>query len=145
MASLRRQSWLLITFNNNFDPNPGFEEILDVSGTLAGNATTFAITNNNGGTFDNYIFRLTGTGFTYSGSFPTGGSVTGVQILAPGGVTTIATITGIPNRPLDGFYNTLIGSGGVLVALFTLLNSQANVSTAQTAPTISWRSAPATR
>ena len=38
-----------ITFNNFLDPNPGFEEILDPGGTLAGNATVFAITNNTGG------------------------------------------------------------------------------------------------
>ena len=57
-----------ITFNSNFDPNPGFEEILDPGGTLAGDATTFTITNNTGGALDDYIFRLTGTGFTYNGS-----------------------------------------------------------------------------
>jgi Ca2+-binding RTX toxin-like protein len=120
-----------ITFNTNFDPNPGFEEILDPGGTLVGAATAFAVTNNTGGTLDNYIFRVIGTGFTYNGSgIPTGGSVTGVLILTPNSATTIATISGIPNRNLTDFYNTLVASqGGAVAALSTLLNSQANTVT----------------
>ena len=99
-------------------PIPDFEEILDPAGTLLGNATAFAITNNTGGSFDNYIFRLTGTGFTYNGSgVPTAGTITGGLILDPSGATTIATITGI-SAPLAGFYNALVGpASSVLGAL----------------------------
>src|SRR6266567_3142017 len=69
-------------------------DVLDAFGTVGTHdGTTFEIVNNTGSRFDGDIFRFTGTGFTYLGTTPTGGTITSATVL-DSHAGTIATITG---------------------------------------------------
>jgi hypothetical protein len=71
-----------IAFTNNNDPNPALEDVLGQGGTVAAHLpSTFAI-QVTGGTLDRFIFRFTSatSSFTYSGTTPTGGTITSADV-----------------------------------------------------------------
>ena len=78
----------------------------------ANTASLFEITNTSGGQFNGFRFQLTGAGFTYSGTTPTGGTIDGITVLAPDGVTRIIEVTAIggpeAEQDLVDFFTTLI-------------------------------------
>src|SRR5215216_2566015 len=85
-----------ITFTNFLAINPALEDVLDKTPTIGPHdATTLDLINNNGGIANGFVFRLTGTGFTYGGvgGAPDGGSITDVTIL-DSSANVVATITG---------------------------------------------------
>jgi hypothetical protein len=112
----------IITFTNNNNPNPAIEDVLDPNGTItAQTATTFEITNNTGGPWDGFVFRLTGTNFSYNGSTPTGGTITGITILDTLGQD-VATVAGpFNNTHFGSFWSNLQSGGGGLQALDYLI------------------------
>ena len=117
-----------ITFTSTLAVNPGLEEVLDKNGTIGtADATTFEIINNTGGPWDGYVFRFTGSGFTYSGTVPTGGTFTTITILDPS-LQVVATATGFfTNSNLGTFWATL-SSGTALGALDLTLGGNDTVT-----------------
>ena len=111
-----------ITFTSFLASNPGLEDVLDSTGTIGThNATTFQVINNNGGATNGFVFTFTGTGFTYSGTTPTAGTITGVTVF-DNASHTLATITGtFGNNSLVTIRNTL-QSSGTIAALNALLS-----------------------
>ncbi|PSJ57687.1 calcium-binding protein [Kumtagia ephedrae] len=79
------------------DYNPSLGELIDLEGaTLVGTptATRIVFQLENG-----LVLRINGTGFSFSGNDPTGGTVTGLQLFLSDGTTVLQAITGL-NRPL---------------------------------------------
>src|SRR5262245_61221683 len=117
-----------VTFTNFLATNPGLEEVLDQIGTIGtADGTTFEIVNS-GGVWPGFVFRLTGTGFTYGGpgGKPDGGTITGATIL-DGSSHVVATIVGPlgvggTGTGLQAFYNLLTSVHSV-AALNTLLDT----------------------
>ncbi len=113
-----------ITFTNNNNPNPGLEDVLDQTGDIiTANATTFEIRNNNGGAFNNFIFRFTSAGsdFTFTGTTPTGGTITSVKILDATGGDEVIHPSRIPNRGLLMFLTVTAKPAALSRALNFLL------------------------
>src|SRR4051794_37255729 len=109
-----------IDFTNFSATNPGLEDILDPAGAIGQHdSAIFEIVNKAGGAADGFTFRFKGSGFTYSGEIPTGGTIEGVTISGnsnevayidvPSGSTSLLTI-----------WNALQSSGAV-AALDALL------------------------
>ncbi|MDO8401470.1 MAG: calcium-binding protein [Bradyrhizobium sp.] len=115
-----------VTFTNNNNPNPGLEDVLVRNGAVTAAASTFEITNNTGGPLDGFSFSFfsAASNFTYNGTTPTGGTVTSVTVYDDQ-MNVIATISGIPDRSLLGFWSALQG-GTAISALTHLLGSQSN-------------------
>jgi Ca2+-binding RTX toxin-like protein len=72
-----------------------------ISATLINTATQYRITIDLGGGVT-YDLLYTGTGFTYAGTTPTGGTYTQVQVLTTGTATVLATLSGLTAQPLTG-------------------------------------------
>ena len=112
--------------------NPGLEDVLSATGAVtASTASLFEITNTSGGQFNGFRFQLTSSAsdFTYAGTTPTGGTIDGITVLAPDGVTHIIEVTAIggpeAEQDLVDFFATLIDPDqGLLAALDDLLDSE---------------------
>jgi Ca2+-binding RTX toxin-like protein len=117
-----------ITYTNFLAVNPGLEEVLDRTPKIgAHTATTYEIINNDGGATNGFVFRLTGTGFTYSNTFgvptPESGTITGITILDPS-----SNVVATGDGPFGGtspstFFIFDITSAGPLMALDYLLST----------------------
>src|SRR5947209_3556293 len=103
-----------VTYTNFLAVNPPFQNILDSTPAIGvHDATTFEMINNNLGSTNGFVFRLTGTGFTYSGTTPTGGTITGGTVL-DNAAHVIATIDGPVGEPsLTAFFSGLTFFGPV--------------------------------
>jgi Ca2+-binding RTX toxin-like protein len=114
-----------IAYTNSLVLNPSLDIILDSSGTIGTHdATTFEIINAvSGSVAENFVFRITGAGFTYTGTTPTGGTISGVTVF-DGASNTVATITGaFGNTSLATFWTNLQSSGHQLAALDNFLST----------------------
>ena len=117
-----------ITYTNTLPVNPSPSSVLDPDGpTNPVSATTFEIKNNNGFGADGFIFRLTGSGFTYGGpgGTPDGGTITGFTVLDASSnviATCVSGTNGFGNDSLADFWSTLVdGDSGGFFALTALL------------------------
>ena len=117
--------------------NPGLEDVLSATGAITANtASLFEITNTGGGQFNGFRFQLTSSlaDFTYIGTTPTGGTIDGIVVVAPDGVTHIIEVTGIggpeANQSLEDFFATLTEpfEESRFVALDDLLDSENTVN-----------------
>ena len=114
-----------ITFTNALANNPGIEDVLDKSPTIGTHdGATLNLINNNGGVANGFVFRLSGSGFTYGGpgGTPDGGTISDVTIL-DGSANIVATITGtLALTSLSAFWTALQnGALSVLQVLDSLL------------------------
>ena len=122
--------------------NPGLEDVLSATGAITANtASLFEITNTSGGEFNGFRFQLTSSlaDFTYSGTTPTGGTIDGIVVLAPDGVTHIIEVPDVggpgTDQNLDFFFETLTNPDDFGIpfplpnlALDFLLNSENTVN-----------------
>ena len=116
--------------------NPGLEDVLSATGAITANtASLFEITNTGGGQFNGFRFQLTSSlaDFTYIGTTPTGGTIDGIIVLAPDGVTHIIEVPDIggpfADQDLDDFFAALTDPfEGPLEALDELLDSENTVN-----------------
>ena len=114
-----------ITYSNSLALNPSLDTILDPTGTIGTHdATTFEIINaGSGSAAENFVFQITGAGFTYTGSTPTGGTISAITVF-DGASNTVATITGaLGHTSLATFWNNLQGPGHQLSALDNVLST----------------------
>jgi Ca2+-binding RTX toxin-like protein len=94
--------------------NPALEDMLDATFVVGvADATTYEIVGSTSG----YIFQLTGSDFSYSGTDPAGGSITGFNVLDLSGNLIVAA-TGLDRSLLDVLAGLTTSSTEALRILF---------------------------